>query len=177
MGSRAKIKKHPVHPMLVPIPIGLWIFSFICDLIYLFGGNPTWSQIAFYTMAGGIVGALIAAIPGFIDLFSLKDPRTKQIGMFHMFLNLGAVCLYAVNLWLRYTTPAGLIFPIILSFIGILGLAISGWLGGEMVYVYGVGVEPEKSVLEEEENLRRHLLQRKTPAEESHERRQPPRHH
>ena len=163
MVARAKIRKHPVHPMIVPVPIGLWIFSFVCDLIYLAGENPIWDQVAFFTMAGGIVGALVAAVPGLIDLLSFKDSKLKQIGMFHMFINLGAVILYAFNLWLRYTSPAGAILPIALSLIGIVAIGISGWLGGEMVYVYGVGVEPEKGVADLEEDLRRHLSQKNIP--------------
>ena len=50
----ATIAKHPIHPMLVVFPIGLWIFSLVCDLVYLFGpANPLWRDMAFYTMAGG----------------------------------------------------------------------------------------------------------------------------
>lgn len=75
MQTPASIAKHPVHPMLVTIPIGLWIFSLICDLVYVFGGQgETWSVVAFYTLAGGLAGALVAAIPGFIDLLSLPRP-------------------------------------------------------------------------------------------------------
>lgn len=155
--ARAKIRKHPVHPMIFPIPMGLWIFAFACDLLYYLGENALWDQIAFYSMAGGIAGALLTAIPGLIDLISHKDSKTKQIGLFHMMINLGAVVLYAFNLWLRYTSPAGVLLPVALSFIGISAIGISGWLGGELVSVYGVGVEPEKGVVDLDEDLRRHL--------------------
>src|SRR6185295_15598947 len=64
----ASIKKHPLHPMLVPFPIALWIFSLVCDLIVvLVLGGPVWKDVAFYTMAGGFVGALAAAAPGYLD--------------------------------------------------------------------------------------------------------------
>jgi len=29
MASRASIRGHPIHPMLIPFPIGLFVFSFI----------------------------------------------------------------------------------------------------------------------------------------------------
>ena|SRR5688572_9985692 len=160
MASRAKIRKHPVHPMIVPIPIGLWVFSFLCDLIYLMTRNSIWEQVAFFTIGGGIVGAVIAAIPGWLDYSAFKDPKLKQIGRFHMIINLGAVVLFAINLWLRFTSPPDAILPILLSFIGVAAIGISGWLGGEMVYVYGVGVEPEKGVVDLEEDLRRHMTQK-----------------
>ena len=53
------------------LPIGLWVFSVVADLVFLFGwGAAVWKDVAFYTLNGGIVGALLAAVPGFIDFFS-----------------------------------------------------------------------------------------------------------
>ena len=61
--------------MLIPFPIALWIFSLASDCIYLFDfGGPVWKDVALYTMIGGIIGALAAAIPGYIDFRSLTDP-------------------------------------------------------------------------------------------------------
>ena len=149
MSSPASFKGHPFHPIIVPLPIGLWIFSLISDLIFKFGwGGAVWNDIAFYTLAGGIVGALIAALPGLIDLLSLENPKTKSIAVWHMVINLLAVVLYCVNLWLRMHRAPGDNLPIILSAIGIVLIIISGWLGGELVYVRGVAVQqpPDQSV-------------------------------
>ena len=140
MRTPASISGHPIHPMLVTLPIGLWIFSLVCDLFYIFGsGAPVWNPVALYTMAGGIVGALAAAVPGFIDMLSLTG-ETKKTALIHMVINLTVVGLYAVNLWLRITTPESLKGPIWLSAVSVGLLAISGWLGGHMVYLRGVGV-------------------------------------
>jgi len=141
MRTPANIAGHPIHPMLVPIPIGLWIFSLFCDLMY-FGGstNPAWPTVALYTLAGGIAGALLAAVPGLIDLLSLPaGPRPTALA--HMTINLTVVALYAVNLWLRLSAPENLNVPLWLSLIAIGLLVISGWLGGKMVYVLGVAVD------------------------------------
>jgi len=130
-------------------PIGLWIFSIVSDLIFKFGyGGPVWDDVAFYTLAGGIVGALIAALPGFIDLTDLENPKTKKIAIWHMIINLVAVALYCVNFWLRMHRAPGDNLPIVLSVIGIVLIIISGWLGGEMVYVRGVAVQqpPDQSI-------------------------------
>jgi uncharacterized membrane protein len=144
MASPASIAKHPIHPMLVVFPIGLWIFSLISDVIYAMGwGASVWNDVAFYTMAGGIVGALIAALPGFVDLFSMSKPKVKAIGIWHMSINLLVVALFALNLWMRYDAAPGAALPIWLSVIGVVLLGVSGWLGGEMVYVHGVAVEPQ----------------------------------
>jgi len=149
MSSPASFKGHPFHPIIIPLPIGLWIFSLISDLIYKFGfGGVVWNDVAFYTLAGGIVGALIAALPGFIDLTDLQNPKTKSIAIWHMIINLLAVALYCVNFWLRMHRAPGDNLPIVLSITGVMLITISGWLGGEMVYVRGVAVKqpPDQSV-------------------------------
>jgi uncharacterized membrane protein len=118
MASHASIGGHPIHPMIIPFPIALWVFSLIADLIYLWGGNPMWrNYIAFYTLLGGIIGGAAAAVPGIIDWLSLKDREVAG--------------LVAGN----YTIPVGL------SVLGVILIAISGWLGGEMVFKHGVAVD------------------------------------
>ena len=141
MRTPASIAGHPIHPMLVPIPIGLWIFSLVCDLIQAGGSsNPAWSTVALYTMAGGIAGALLAAVPGLIDLLSLP-PGPRRTALVHMAINLTVVALYVINFWLRLRTPEKPGSLIWLSVIAIGLLVISGWLGGKMVYVHGIAVD------------------------------------
>jgi uncharacterized membrane protein len=141
MSTPARIGGHPIHPMLVPLAIGLWVFSLVCDLIYRFGGgSDVWVALAFYTLAGGIAGALLAAVPGFIDLLSLPPGKVKKIAVAHMAINLGAVVLFAVNFGLRLNALPGAPVPILLSVVGVALIGVSGWLGGELVYVHGVGV-------------------------------------
>lgn len=144
MHSPASIAKHPIHPMLVTFPIGLWVFSLVCDLVGLSVAAPdVWFTVALYTMVGGLIGALAAAVPGFIDLLYYKGghPPLKKIALTHMAINLSVVVLYAVNIGLRVNGPSSMEAPVILSAIGVSAIAVSGWLGGKMVHVYGVGVE------------------------------------
>lgn len=139
MHTPASIAKHPIHPMLITIPIGLWIFSFVCDLINTFGiPNANWEIVALYSMIGGVIGALIAALPGLVDLLSLPK-GIQRVAITHMSLNLIIVALFAINAWLRVRQPTpNLIW---LSAAAIVLLVISGWLGGKMVHEHGVGVE------------------------------------
>ena len=140
MRTPANIAGHPIHPMLVPIPIGLWIFSFVCDLAFVFGsGASTGSTVALYTMAGGIVGALAAAVFGFIDLLSLP-PEPRRTALVHMTINLVVVVLYLVNFWFRRATPDNPDGYVWLSLVAIGLLVVSGWLGGKLVYILGVAV-------------------------------------
>jgi uncharacterized membrane protein len=139
MKTPASIAGHPIHPMLVAVPIGLWIFSLACDLASRLGApGEQWSTVALYALAGGIIGALVAAVPGFIDMLSLDEP-VKRVALFHMGINLTVVGLYVVNFWVR-SQNAGSSTGLWLSVIGIGLLVVSGWLGGKMVFEHGVGV-------------------------------------
>jgi uncharacterized membrane protein len=134
--------------MLIVFPIGLWGFSLACDLIRLAGApGDAWITVAYYSMVGGFIGALCAAVPGLIDLIYYKGGAApvKKIALTHMTINLIVVALYAINIWLPAGEPsvksASMNTPVLLSILGVALLCVSGWLGGQMVHVYGVGVE------------------------------------
>ena len=154
MRSHASLRNHPIHPMLVVFPISLWIFALLCDIAYHAGPhNPFWKGMAFFTMLGGTVGAIAAAIPGFIDYLAIRDPQVKRVAMIHMILNLVIIVLFIFNLGMRFSAPADpdhQLFATILSVIGVLLMAVSGWLGGSLVYIHHVGVETAGDSTDEE---------------------------
>ena len=145
MRTPASIFGHPIHPMLVPIAIGGFVLSFAFDLVSLVSGAPSpnqWNQISYYTMIGGIIGALAAAVPGLIDLLSLpKD--IKSTALMHMGINLIVVGIYVLNAYMRHDAPRDVTMPTFLSFITIALLLVSGWLGGKMVFEGRVGVSDQ----------------------------------
>jgi uncharacterized membrane protein len=155
MASPASMGRHPVHPMLVPFPIALWIFSLVADVIYLWRGNPIWRDyVAFYTLLGGILGAAAAAVPGFIDWLSIKDREVKKLADWHARLNVIALLVFIADFYLRTAGGARWVsgsytIPVLASVVGIILIAVSGWLGGEMVYVHGVAVEPQRDAAPE----------------------------
>ena len=143
MRTPASVSRHPIHPMLIPLPIGLWLFAFICDLIFVLGSGATlWFTLSYYTMIGGLIGALIAAIPGTIDMMSLRG-TPKKLALTHGALNVAVVVLFAVNIGLRIGGSDVAGAPLALSVIAITLLGVSGWLGGHMVYVHGVAVDAD----------------------------------
>jgi uncharacterized membrane protein len=150
MSTPASFARHPIHPMLVAIPIGLWVFSVAADVIYHAGwGRGAWSDAAFYAIGGGIVGALLAAIPGFIDYLSITDARVRTIGLYHMVANLMAVAIFGLSFWLRWIGTIGLL-PMAISVAALVLLGIAGWLGGELVFVHGMGVKPPRAAPREQ---------------------------
>ncbi len=142
MRTPTSLKGHPLHPILVALPIGLFAFSLIADIIYLAGwGASHWQSVAYFNLAGGIISALVAAVPGFLDLFSVSDPLLKRIGITHMCVMLLAVAIFVVDFWMRHSQRYPYTTPFILSVIGILVLLVGGWLGAKLVHVFGMTVE------------------------------------
>lgn len=141
METPASFRKHPFHPILVCLPIGLWVSSLISDFIYYSRwSSPIWAEIAYYTLIGGLVSAFIAAVPGFVDMLSLKNKKLKGIAIYHMVTNLVVIILYIVNFFLRtFLAPEG-IAQFVLSIIAFGLLGFSGLLGAELIHKYGVTV-------------------------------------
>jgi uncharacterized membrane protein len=141
MSSPASIKNHPIHSILVSLPIGLWGFALICDIVRLAGGGSNWSVVALYCVAGGIAGAVLAAVPGLIDYFSIDEKDMGRIATLHLWLNASAIVMFAINLWSRFHFEDVSKLPVLLSLVGVGLIGLGGWLGGEMVYVKGMAVK------------------------------------
>jgi uncharacterized membrane protein len=148
MASKASIGGHPIHPILIPFPIALWTTSFATDLVYYFWRNSSLLLISKFLLAAGCLGAIAAAVPGLVDWLSIKDSSVKRIANWHARLNIIALIVFAVSLYFRMRIGAhwvnyGHRIPFLLSFLGVILISISGWLGGELAYKHGVGVSPQ----------------------------------
>ena len=144
MQTPASVARHPIHPMLAVFPLGLLLTAVVFDVITLVTGGPTPRLVAFYLIAAGVLGALPAAVPGFIDYVSLQG-RPGRLATWHMGLNVAAVAVFLVSFGLRTRwgeswVPPGSSLPPALSSVGAAALMVSGWLGGHLVYVHRVGV-------------------------------------
>lgn len=139
---------HPFHPILVTVPIGAWVASFLFDLASRFmAGSQVFVRGSFWLLGLGVLGALAASVFGFLDLFAIpRGTRVFRIGLLHMALNLTVVGLYVLSLLARSDRlGAGEVSVelIGLSAIALALLGVSGWLGGELAYRYGVRVADE----------------------------------
>ena len=155
MASKASIFGHPIHPMIIPFPFALWTFSLAADVVYLWCDKQRWGLAAFYTLAAGLVGGVVAAIPGFIDWLAIKDREVATIANWHARLNAIAIIVFGISFFLRWRAYGlipqdGFSLPFILSIFGVILISISGWLGGELSYKHGVGVAPQHDSPEQE---------------------------
>lgn len=145
---------HPFHPILVTVPIGAWIASFVFDLASRTSDTPeVFTKGSYWLIGLGVIGALAAAVFGFLDLLAIPTgTRAFRTAVTHMSLNLAVVAAFAVSFVLRMDTVddgdqvgAGLIA---LSAVTLAALGASGWLGGKLTYRYGVRVVDETTQLE-----------------------------
>jgi uncharacterized membrane protein/nitrite reductase/ring-hydroxylating ferredoxin subunit len=141
--------RHPIHPMLVHFPIGFFILSLLLDIASLvLPETPYLLRSSFYAMLLGVIGALVAAVTGFVDYTDIRnDHPGKRTATAHMTLNLLVVAAYGINLGLRSSELANLkvsVAPLILSLVGVGLLSASGYLGGKLVYDEGIAVGRHK---------------------------------
>src|SRR5688572_14199052 len=106
MESRAKLLGHPIHPMLVVLPLGLFIGAVVFDAVYLWRGSTTFATAAYWNIAAGIVGGLLAAVFGLIDWLAIPaGTRAKRIGLLHGASNVVVVAMFAQAWLARGNTP------------------------------------------------------------------------
>jgi uncharacterized membrane protein len=144
MESRVKLLGHPVHPMLIVLPLGLFIGAVVFDAVYLWTGSATVATVGYWNIAGGIVGGLLAAVFGLIDWLAIPaGTRAKAIGVWHAASNVVAIAGFGSVFWMRYssgqlaTTSSLFTLEVAALAVG----AVGGWLGGELVDRLGVGVD------------------------------------
>jgi uncharacterized membrane protein len=144
MTSKARFLGHPIHPMLVVIPLGLFIAAVVFDGLYYWRGDTMFATISYYNIAGGILGGLLAAVFGLLDWVAIPaGTRAKRIGIFHGAVNVTMVMLFAAA-WIARSAlpdlaPTTLVLGVELG--AILLALLGGWLGGELVDRLGVGVD------------------------------------
>ena len=138
--STFAINGHPLHPLLVPIPIALFVSALVTDIVFICDGSDGWAEASRWLLGGGLAGALLAAVAGFTDFAANPRIREFRDAWLHLFVNLSVVLVESVNLILRLPDPevAGS-FGIVLSAVAVLLLLFSGWKGGELVFRHGVG--------------------------------------
>ena len=142
MESKAKIMGHPIHPILIPFPLGLLTTSIVFDVVHLLTGSGKWSEISFWMIAAGVIGGLAAAVFGLIDWLAIPPgTRAKVVGLWHGATNVVMVTLFIVSWLLRADAPgAPGTVAIVLSFVAVGLASLGGFLGGELVVRLGVGV-------------------------------------
>lgn len=131
-----KFLGHPLHPALVTIPIGAWSCTLALDFAGI-GRGRRLRRGADASAAVGLAGALAATFAGLAD-WSTTIGAARRIGFVHGAANLVIAGLYGASLASRAVGLRGLGIALSSTGFGLAGA--SAWLGGELIYRYGVGV-------------------------------------
>jgi uncharacterized membrane protein len=140
---------HPFHPLLVTVPIGAWTSSLVFDYLAGTGQDDRAYSIGAKRLIDiGIVAAAGAAVLGFIDFLQIqRGSKAWYAGLMHLGLNVGALGLFAANsadrgrhLKKNGDGPAVTRQQKSMSIASAMALMASGWIGGVLVYHYGVRV-------------------------------------
>ena len=136
MRSKASFRGHPIHPALIPFPFAFLTGAFFFDAAGYLADRPTWWTTGGHLAAAGVVAALVAAVPGFIDYRFTVPPRStgKRRATRHMLVNLLAVALVAAAWIVRRGMIAGPdVWILGLELVALALLIAGGWMGGVLV--------------------------------------------
>ncbi|HSV09322.1 MAG TPA: DUF2231 domain-containing protein [Hanamia sp.] len=146
MYSKIKILGHPIHPMLIAFPVAFYTGSLASFIAYNSNNDIFWFKAGYVANVAGVIMALVAAIPGFIDwLYIPSESKAKKTGVFHLICNVVALLLFAINLWMLKgewnDTNPGVGAAFILTGAGFVITIIAGFLGWTLVQKHHVGVD------------------------------------
>ena len=144
MESKAKLARHPAHPILIVFPLGLLATSVIFNVVYFLNDNPTMSVVSYWMTVSGILGGLAAAVPGLIDWLAIPaGTRARQVGAIHGIGNVIVLLLFGLSWFVRRDEPSyePSMLALTASFLGFIVSGVTGWLGGELIDRLGVGVD------------------------------------
>lgn len=163
MRSKAHIKGHPLHPILVSFPISLFSGAFLLDVLTMLTNNVSFMQAGYYALLGGLLSALLAAVPGILDYIYTVPPESSahKRATKHALYNSTAVIIFAAAFFMRHENGDNLKIIILMEGIGVILLCIAGWLGGTLLVRNQIGIDHryadagkwKEEVIETKENI------------------------
>lgn len=145
--STASVRGHPLHALLVPVPIFCFLATLVTDIVYWRTAAMLWADISAWLLIVGLGVSLFAVPAGLVDFLGDVRIRRLRAAWIHAFGNIAVLILSICNAMIHtrdaYTSvvPAGLI----LSALVVVMLAVTGWNGSTLVYRHGVGVREQES--------------------------------
>jgi uncharacterized membrane protein len=144
---------HPVHPLLVTIPIGAFVATLAFDIASVTVEGRAYGRPAVWLSAIGIVSAIVASLFGFLDFRRLTSgTRAHAVAVRHMVLMDVVLVCFIVGFFIRRAdetqyldgTPVA---ALVLSAVGVAVLVVGGWLGGRLAFSFGSRVADEQDQL------------------------------
>ena len=163
---------HPSHPMFVHFPTALFPTGILFDILSWAANEPELVKAAFYNVAVGLAGAMVAVLTGFVDYFGMvSGSRKHRVTTWQMLANLPLLLIFAVSLGLRsqeLDAPSTPLYILVFTLAGLPFLVVGNYLGGELVYRMAMRVStgrlPEQPLVLRAVAVVRRKLRAKEPA-------------
>ena len=142
MRTKASIKGHPIHAMIIPFPLAFLTGAWGFGLAGAISGRRELTTVSRYLIPTGIAAGLLAAVPGLVDyLASVPSASSaKSRARNHALLNTSALALFTSG-WLTGRTAERRVLPLVLQSLGAAAISFGGWLGGTLVVRNQIGVD------------------------------------
>jgi uncharacterized membrane protein len=160
MYSKARIVGHPIHPMMVVFPIAFYTATVATLLAYVGTREAFWYRVAMVANIAGIITALVAVLPGAIDLLALpRGSRARATGLKHAGFNLLATGLFMITALLLHRAWSHRVMidgeymfdatiPLAMGVVAWVSMVIAGSLGWTLVQTHHVGIKPARTFAE-----------------------------
>ncbi len=139
------ISRHPLHPMLVTFPIALLMCGLASDVAYVLLEDVFWARVSLWLLGVGTFMGILAGTTGAIELLAVAGIRRRAAAWNHFVMGTMLLAVSFTNWLWRVPDAVAAIFPlgIYLSFVSVLLVGVTGWMGGKLVFEEEVGVHAE----------------------------------
>ena len=128
---------HPLHPVLVQVPVGAWMSAAFLDALGKDGDG------ARHLIGLGLLASVPAAVAGWTD-WAEQHEQQLRTGVVHAAANGAAVTLYTGSLVARARQRTGL--GKALGYAGLAAVTLAAMLGGDISYRQAGGVNHAEEV-------------------------------
>jgi len=143
-----RIFGHPVHPMLVHFPVAFWTVATGAYLWVASDAGELVVVIAKLANSAGLIMAIVAMFAGLLELRSIdKDSDAMRVAIWHMMIMATVWVFFLLALMLSISTaPDRAVMRFgeaVCAGVGFLLMAVGGWLGGRLIYEFGIAVKKD----------------------------------
>ena len=105
MESRLRVQGHPIQPMLVTFPFGLFVSATLFDLADVAGGPAFLGEVGYWTAVAALVAAALAGVAGMVDLWDVRPSRGRRTMVTFNMVNAGMAALFLLACLIRADAP------------------------------------------------------------------------
>ena len=142
---------HPIHPMLVHFPVAFWTVAAVTYIADAAGMGEAAAAIAKLSNAAGLIMAIFAMAAGLLELRAIdSQSEAMRVATWHMMIMATAWVCFLLALVLPISAGAAALDHLTAQLagvasagVGFLLMSVGGWLGGRLIYEFGIGVRSQ----------------------------------